>query len=155
MVLYGHAAVYEIGMPDEYIAFFGEEYFRLEGLLFYLRFYSVFIIYIVLVAQEQRGLSFVEIAVQQVGQAVAARVIKERAIVGLGIFQGDPNCNQVAQGVGGHVDTVRMGPLIAALDEVNGLKRYYFLVQDKAQEVRESFVLCHIPDKGGMSVGEH
>src|SRR5690242_18436541 len=114
-------------MPDQYIAFFGEEYFRLEGSLFYLLFYPVLIIYIVLIAQKQRSLSFVEIAVQQIGKPVAAGVIEERAIVGTGIFQGDPYCYQIAQGIGGHVDTVRMSPLVAAVDEVDGLKGDHFL----------------------------
>jgi hypothetical protein len=48
-----------------------------------------------------------------------------------------------------------MSPLIAAVDEVDSLKGDHFLVQDKAQETRESFFAGHIPDKGRVPVGEH
>ena len=53
------------------------------------------------------------------------------------------------------MDAVGVGALVAAMEEVDGLERHYFLVEDKAEEGGKPLFVGDLADKGGMFVGEH
>ena len=46
------------------------------------------------------------------------------------------------------MDAVGVSALIAAVCKIDGLERHHFLVEDKAQQLRQSFLPGDLPDEG-------
>jgi hypothetical protein len=47
-----------------------------------------------------------------------------------------------------------MGTLVTAMFKVDGLKRHYLFVEDKAQQAHQSFIIGYPADLRGQAVGE-
>jgi hypothetical protein len=141
-----HAAMDQVGMPDQQVSFAGQKDPPFQILLGDQCCDPFLIVRVLFFTQRECRLTIIEIIIQQIGQAVAARIVEERAIIRRGILQGDPNGDQIAEWIGGHVNTVGVSPLIAAPDEIDRLERYNLLVQDEAEQIGQAFIVRDIPD---------
>src|ERR1700722_1245478 len=144
----------EVGMPDKDIALTRNKNRLFQLLLTDGCLDPVLIIPIVFPAEPKAGRAFVEIFIQQVGKKVTAGIIKERAIIGTAVLKRDPDSDQVAKGIRGHMDTIRMGPLAAAPNKIDRLKRQDRFVQDKTEDGDKPLVVGDLPYDPGLAVRE-
>ncbi len=129
------AAVEEVGVPDEDVAFLSVENGFLQAQLGNASRHEVFIHAVVFVADEPAVALVLVVGIEVIRQLMTARIVVQRSVGVVDVFEREPHAQHAASGVGGHVDGVAMRMLLAAGEEVDAVEQPRFALQQHAQKL--------------------
>ncbi len=132
----GFAAVDEVGVPDQHVAFLAMKCFFLKSILLNNFGNFILIISVRIGAKHPTGITGREIFFQHKWQAVTAGIVKQWTVARMAIFQRNPGGDQITARLGGHVNKIRMRALFAAFHEIYGLKGNYHLAKGETKQLQ-------------------